>query len=41
MGKGCVSKNLARSWFTALDTKKNGSLSFDEIKEGVEWLADF
>ena len=37
--KGCVSKEMAREGFKALDTDDSGSLSYDEIKVGVEDLA--
>jgi Ca2+-binding EF-hand superfamily protein len=38
-GKGCVTKKLAAEGFKALDTNHNGSLSYEEIKVGLEELA--
>jgi len=37
--KGCVTKDLAHEAFGHLDTNHNGSLSYDEIKAGLEELA--
>jgi Ca2+-binding EF-hand superfamily protein len=38
-GKGCVTKRLAHEGFKSLDTDDSGSLSYDEIKVGLEELA--
>jgi hypothetical protein len=38
-GKGCVDPNFAALGFKAMDTNNSGSLSYDEIKVGVEELA--
>ena len=35
----CVTKELARKEFNALDTKDNGSLTFYEIKVGLKELS--
>ena len=37
--KGCVDKELAHAGFERLDTNHNGSLSYGEIKKGLEELA--
>lgn len=37
--KGCISPEMADEGFKALDTNHNGSLSYDEIKVGLEELA--
>jgi len=38
-GKGCATKEFTNEGFEALDTDHNGSLSYDEIKVGIEELA--
>ena len=37
--KGCISHKMARNGFADLDTNHNGSLSYEEIKVGLEELA--
>ena len=37
--KGCVSHDMAKDGFRALDTNHDGSLSYEEIKVGLEKLA--
>ena len=38
--KSCVTKEMANEGFDQLDTNGNGSLDYDEIKTGVQELAD-
>ena len=38
-GKGCLSKKMTNEGFKDLDTDDSGSLSYDEIKVGVQELA--
>ena len=37
--KGCVSKKMAKEGFEALDTNEDGSLSYEEIKVGIDQFA--
>jgi len=39
MKKGCLSKKETNEGFDKLDTNQNGSLSYGEIKAGIEWVA--
>ena len=37
--KGCVTHEMAKEGFKELDTNGNGSLSYEEIKVGIDELA--